>query len=129
LTAYNAIFYLLRAGCAWRLLSHEFPRWQTVYDYFSKWRKDELCDDIHKALREQTKVRAGRDATSSATVIFSQSLKSTEKDGPQRGYDDGKKVNGRKRHILVDTTGLLLKPRVHAADITDSDGANYCSNQ
>lgn len=119
----NAIFYLVRAGCAWRLLPHEFPCWKTVYDYFRNWRRTGVWEQIHTLLREQVRLRAGREATPSATIIDSQSVKTTDRGGPERGFDGGKKINGRKRHILVDTLGLVLKARVHAADITDRDGA------
>jgi putative transposase len=118
----NAIFYLLRSGCAWRLLPHDFPCWHTVYDYFRKWRKAGLWEQIHTYLRAQVRVSAAREADPSAAILDSQTVKTTERGGPH-GDDGGKKLNGRKRHLLVDTTGLVLKAKVHAANIADRDGA------
>ena len=118
----DAIFYISRGGCAWRLLPHEFPPWQTVYHYFRAWRRTGLWELRHSALRERVRVEAGREAQPSASIIDSQTVKTTERGG-EHGYDGGKKISGRKRHILVETLGLLLKAKVHAADMLDRDGA------
>ena len=117
----NGIFSLLRSGGAWRLLPHEYPAWSTVYDYFRKWRNAGVWEQLVRTLRERLRVQAGRKATPSAGIIDSQSVKTTERGGPH-GYDGGKKVNGRKRHLLVDTMGLLLKVVVHAANLQDRAG-------
>jgi putative transposase len=118
----NAIFYLLRSGCAWRLLPHDLPPWKTVYHYFRLWRVQGIWDTIHQALHAAIRAKGGRDPHPSAAIIDSQSVKTTMVGGP-RGYDGGKKVNGRKRHLLVDTPGLIIRAMVHPADITDRDGA------
>jgi len=118
----NAIFYLLRSGGAWRLLPREFPVWQPVYDYFRHWRDSGVWEQIHARLREHVRRRSGRRANPSAAIIDSQSVKTTDRGG-DHGYDAVKKLNGRKRHVLVDTLGLVLKVKVHAADIADRDGA------
>lgn len=118
----NAIFYLLRSGCSWRMLPHEFPPWQTVYTYFAQWRDDGTFKKINDTLRVRLRVKAGREEQPSAAILDSQSVKTTETKG-ERGFDAGKGVNGRKRHILVETMGLLLTVVVHIASIQDRDGA------
>jgi putative transposase len=118
----NGVFYLLRTGCAWRYLPREYGPWSTVFHYFRLWRRSSLWERIQAVLRERLRRTVGREPTPSAAIIDSQSVKTTEQGGPH-GYDGGKKVNGRKRHILVDTLGLLLKVIVHPANVQDRDGA------
>jgi putative transposase len=118
----DAILYVLRSGCAWRLLPHDFPNWKTVYGVFRNWRNDGTWQKIHDSLRDKLRRREGRNTSPSAAIIDSQSAKTTEVGGP-KGFDAGKKINGRKRHIVVDTLGLILAVVVHPANIQDYDGA------
>src|SRR5579862_9496521 len=118
----NAIFYVLRAGCAWRMLPKCFPPMTTVYGWFMRFRRDDLFETINHHLVMADRERVGREASPSAAVIDSQSVKTTEAGGP-RGYDAGKKINGRKRHSMVDTDGRALVLQAHPASIQDRDGA------
>jgi putative transposase len=118
----NGIRYVLRGGIPWRMLPRDLPPWETVYGYFRRWQRDGTWEQLNAAPRREVRVAAGRQPEPSAGSLDSQSVKTTERGGT-RGYDAGKKVNGRKRHILVDTLGLLLLVVVHAASVQDRDGA------
>ena len=118
----NAILYVVVGGIQWRMLPKEYPKWQSVYGYFRTWRDDHTWQRIHDTLRAKVRRRAGRHKQPTAGCLDSQSVKTTAVPG-MRGYDKGKQVNGRKRHVLVDTLGLLMAVVVTAASVQDRDGA------
>jgi putative transposase len=118
----NAMFYVLRGGVPWRMLPPCFPPRQTVYGWFAAWRDGGVWQTINHHLVMLDRERVGREASPSAAVIDSQSVKTTEAGGP-RGYDAGKKINGRKRHAMVDTDGRALVLQIHPASVQDRDGA------
>jgi transposase len=117
----DAIWFVLRSGCQWRMIPHDLLPWDAAYRWYRAWIADGTWDRVHDALREQVRVQAGRQAVPSAAVIDAQSIKSSE-GGQARGFDAGKKTTGRKRHIVVDTLGLLLVVAVTAASVQDRPG-------
>ena len=118
----DAVFYVLKSGCQWRMLPRNFPPWKTVFHYFRRWRIDGLWERLNRVLRRRLREMLGREPEPSAGIVDSQSAKTTGVGGEQRGFDGGKKVRGRKRHILVDTEGLVVEARVHSARVPDQDG-------
>ncbi len=120
---FNAIFYLVKTGCQWRMLPKCFPQWELVYYYFTKWKHTGVIEQVHEFLRDFTRKKAGRNVSPSLACIDSQSVKTTRLGGHDRGFDGGKNIKGRKRHIVTDSLGLLLTVVVHAANVHDSKGA------
>ena len=118
----DAVFYVLKSGCQWRMLPREFPPWKTVFHYFRAWRLDGTWEKMNREMRRLLREKLGRDAEPSAGIVDSQSVKTSGVGGEQRGFDGGKKVRGRKRHILVDAEGLVVEARVHSAKVPDQDG-------
>jgi len=128
-TILDAVFYVLKSGCPWRLLPKDFPPWKSVYDWFRRWRIDGTWKRLNTELRELLRMRLGRDPNPSAAIVDSQSVKTTGVGGNERGFDPAKKVDGRKRHLLVDTEGLVLEARVHSAKVPDQDGIRLLLEQ
>jgi putative transposase len=119
----DAIFYVLKTGCQWRMVPVDFPPWPTVYHYFRRWSSGPLWGDMHDFLRALVRVRDGRNPEPTVGIIDSRTMKSSAQALDGVGYDGGKKTKGRKLHALVDAMGMLLGAVVHAADVQDRDGA------
>jgi putative transposase len=117
---FNAIFYLLKTGCQWRMLPEGFPKWQLVYYYYSQWKEDGTFEELNEVLRNRLRKQCGKKRSPSVGLIDSQTVKTTRVVGELRGYDGGKKIKGRKRHIVTDTNAWLLSVIVHAANEHDS---------
>ena len=125
----DAVFYVPKSGCPWRLLPKDFPLWKSVYDWFRRWRIDGTWERLNAELRGRLRCRLGRDLDPSAAIVDSQSARTTGVGGTERGFDPAKQVEGRKRHLLVDTEGLVLKAKIHSARVPDEDGIRLLMGQ
>jgi putative transposase len=119
----NAILYIVKTGCQWRMLPKDFPKWEIVYYYFSSWKKKGLWEEIHESLVERLRKRNGRDEEPTVGIIDAQSVKNTLVSCEDKGFDAGKKIKGIKRHIMVDTLGLILAVVIQGASVQDRNGA------
>src|SRR5438105_7688928 len=119
----NAILYLVKSGCQWRMLPGDFPKWPIVYYYFRTWKKNAVLEEIHESLVEKIRKKQGKNEEPSVGIIDAQSVKSTLVSSEDKGFDAGKKVKGIKRHIIVDTLGLVLAVVIQSASVQDRDGA------
>jgi putative transposase len=122
----NAILYLVKTGCQWRMLPQDFPQWTIVYYYFSVWNQNGILEEIHESLVEKIRVQHNKKEEPSIGIIDAQSVKSTLVSSQDKGFDAGKKVKGIKRHIIVDTLGLILAVVIQSASVQDRDGAGKC---
>ena len=120
----NALLYVVKTGCQWRMLPPCFPPWQLVYYYFRKWKREETILLLHDKLAEWVRLKKGKRAEPSAAIMDSQSVRNTSVAGEEKGFDAGKRIKGRKRHILTDTLGLLICVVVHSAGVQDRNGAH-----
>lgn len=119
----NAILYLLKTGCQWRMIPKDFAPWESVYYYFSKWKNEGIIEELLDKLRSKVRIMAGRKESPSLGIIDSRSVKTSHHVDSDRGLDGNKKIKGRKQHIIVDTQGNLMAIAVHEANVHDSKGA------
>jgi putative transposase len=119
----NAIIYVVKTGCQWRMLPNNFAPWNTVYFYFRKWKNEGLIEELHDTLRNYLRRKSGKHESPSLGIIDSRSVKTSHHTNSVKGIDGGKKVKGRKQHIITDTMGLLLSVSVHSANVHDSKAA------
>lgn len=120
---WNGIFYIVKTGCQWRMLPGDFPQWKIVYYYFSVWKNKGILEDFHNSLVEKIRKKANKNEDPSVGIIDAQSVKNTLVSSEDRGFDAGKKIKGIKRHIIVDTLGLILAIVIQSASVQDRDGA------
>jgi putative transposase len=119
----NGIMYLVKTGCQWQMLPRDFPNWSMVYYYFNTWKKTGLIEKIHESLVKEIRKKAGKKPQPTAGIIDAQSVKNTLVSCESKGFDAGKKIKGIKRHIIVDSMGLVLAVVIQSASIQDRDGS------